>query len=213
MSLSSLGLTALYPAKVAVIVAAVAALVLVFVRSHHPYSRFGPANYVTLFRVLLVAFLAGLIGEPATRALAWWAGSIGGVVPALDGVDGWLARRTRMQSPFGARFDIETDALYVLVMSALVWQFGKAGGWVMLGGVLRYAFVAAGWLLPWLARPLTPTPRGRVIPIFHMSALSAGLAPFIPVAVSATAIALTLTALTWSFAADVGRLRRGEGGR
>ncbi len=177
-----------------------------------PFSTaVGPANLVTLTRAMFVALLAGLIGEPTSRAAAWTAAAVAGALPVLDGVDGWLARRTRMLSPFGARFDMETDALHVLVMSGLVWQFGKAGVWIWIGGLLRYAFVAAGWLLPWLARPLRPTRRGRVVTVVYMVAVSVGLAPFVPVALSTTAIALTVMMLVWSFAVDIGRLWRGEG--
>ena len=208
---ASLELTALYPAKAALLFAAVAVTVVCLVNAHHPYPRFGPANAVTLTRAMLVALLAGLFGEPTSRAAAWSAAAVAGVVPALDGVDGWLARRTRLLSAFGARFDMETDALHVLVMSGLAWQFDKAGVWVWIGGLLRYAFVAAGWLLPWMAQPLRPTRRGKVITIVHMVALSVGLAPFVPAPLSRTAIALTVIALVWSFAVDIGRLWRGEG--
>ena len=45
---------------------------------------------------------------------------------ALDGVDGWLARRRGMSSAFGARFDMEIDALLVQVLAILVWRYGKA---------------------------------------------------------------------------------------
>jgi phosphatidylglycerophosphate synthase len=208
---ASLELSSLYRAKATLVFAAIVVTVIWFVNAHHPYSRFGPANAVTLTRAMLVALLAGLLGEPTSRAAAWAAAIVAGLLPMLDGVDGWLARRTRMLSAFGARFDMETDALHVLVMSGLAWQFGKAGVWVWIGGLLRYAFVAAGWLVPWMARPLRPTRRGRLITMVHMVALSVGLAPFVPVPLSMTAMALTLMALVWSFAVDIGRLWRGEG--
>jgi len=210
---TTLELTAIYPAKATVLFVTVIVAVLFFVHAHHPYSRFGPANVVTLTRAMLVPLLAGLLGEPTSRAAAWAAASVAGVMPVLDGADGWLARRTRLMSAFGARFDVETDALHVLVMSGLVWQFGKAGVWVWLGGLLRYAFVAAGWLLPWMARPLRPTRRAKLITIVHMAALSVGLAPFVPAPLSTGVIAISLAMLSWSFAVDIGRLWRGEGQR
>jgi phosphatidylglycerophosphate synthase len=132
-------------------------------------------------------------------------------MPVLDGIDGRLARRRGTQSAFGARFDVEIDALHVLAMSALLWQFGKAGAWIWVGGLLRYAFVAAGWWLRWLAAELRPTLRGRAITIVHMATLSLALAPFIPLPFAMTATALTTAALVWSFAIDIGRLWRGEG--
>ena len=69
---------------------------------------------------------------------------------ALNGADGWVARRTRTASAFGARFDMETDALLILVLSALVWRMEKAGAWVIASGLMRYAFVAAAIAWPWM---------------------------------------------------------------
>jgi hypothetical protein len=96
----------------------------------------------------------------------------------------------------------------VMAMSILVWQHGKAGAWVLLGGMMRYAFVMAGSWLPWLARPLRPTRRAKTISVCHMVALSVALAPFIPSLLSAIAVATVLVALSWSFAVDIRRLWR-----
>jgi len=181
-----------------------------FVGEHHPYLRFGPANHVTMIRAMLVALIASLIGEPEIPYVAAAAAAAAMVMIVLDGVDGWLARRSRMVSAFGARFDMETDAVFVMVMSILVWQHGKAGPWILLGGMMRYAFVSAGWWLPWMARPLRPTRRARTITICHMAGLSVALAPIVPVPLSAIAVAATLIALSWSFAVDVRRLWRME---
>ena len=58
---------------------------------------------------------------------------------------------------------METDALLVMALSVLAWQYGKAGAWVLLCGLLRYLFVAGGWLWPWLRRPLPPSIRRQTI--------------------------------------------------
>jgi len=171
-------------------------------------SRFGPANVVTTIRAMLVALVAGLIGRPATPDMLWLVIGLTAVMGVLDGLDGWLARRTGMTSEFGARFDMETDAALILVLSILVWQHEKAGAWVLLCGLMRYAFVAAGWLLPWLARPLQSTRRGKTVAVGQLVGLSVALAPIVPLALSAVAAALTLTALAWSFAIDIMRLSR-----
>ena len=42
-----------------------------------------------------------------------------------------------MVSAFGARFDMETDALLILALSVLVWRHAKAGAWVLASGLLR----------------------------------------------------------------------------
>ena len=119
--------------------------------------KFGPADQITLVRAVLVAALAGLVARPATPAVAWSVVFIAIVALLLDGVDGWVARRTATASAFGTRFDMETDAALILVLAVLVWQYGKAGPWVLAAGLLRYIFVAAGWVWPWMRRPLTPT--------------------------------------------------------
>jgi phosphatidylglycerophosphate synthase len=113
-----------------------------------------------------------------------------------------------MASTFGARFDMETDAFFILMLSVLVWWHDRAGVWVLMCGVMRYAFGAAGWLLPWMAGPLTPTRRGRIVAVAQVVGLSIALAPIAARPASSGVAAATLAALTWSFALDVRRLWR-----
>lgn len=196
-----------YPWKAAALFAALVATALAFV-GQHPFPRLGPANRLTLVRAMLVALTAALIGEAPTPRVAAAAIVATAVITVLDGVDGWLARRSRMGSAFGARFDMETDALLVMVMSALVWTHGKAAVWILACGLLRYAFVAAGWVLPWMAGPLSPTHRAKTIAIASLVGLSVALAPFVPPPVSGIVAAVTLASLAWSFGVDVRRLWR-----
>ena len=126
----------------------------------------------------------------------------------MDGVDGWLARRTRMVSAFGARFDMETDALLILALSVLVWRHAKAGAWVLASGLLRYAFVAAGLVWPWLRAPLPSSRRGRVICIVQIAGLVAALSPLVPWPASAAIAGASLAALGYSFLVDVAGLWR-----
>ena len=205
-----LQLGALYPGKAAGVFAASMVIAFGYIGPHHPHARFGPANHVTMIRVMIMALIASLIGEPVNQKAAAGASIATAVMAVLDGVDGWLARRSRLASAFGARFDMETDAALVMAMSVLIWQYGKAGMWALLGGMLRYMFVLAGWCLPWMARPLSPTLRARIITICHIVALSVGLAPFVPVPLSQIALGLTTAALLWSFSVDVRRLWRSE---
>lgn len=175
---------------------------------HHAFPRFGPANYVTLSRAVAVVLVTGLIGRPATPSLLWFIVVITALAAVLDGVDGWLARRTGMSSAFGARFDMETDAAMILVLSILVWEHGKAGWWVLLSGLMRYAFVAAAWRVPWMAAPLTPTWRGKAIAMTQLIVLICAVAPVVPGWLSSSAAAIALAALGWSFLLDVHRLSR-----
>jgi phosphatidylglycerophosphate synthase len=194
--------------KSAAVAAAIAAIAALGLRNHHPFPRFGPANVVTSLRALLVAGVAGLIGEPHSPAVAWAAVWLGLTATLLDGADGWLARRTGMHSRFGARFDVEIDALLIQVLAILAWRHGKAGGWVLFSGLLRYLFVAAGWALEWMRRPLSPTIRGKVTCIVQIGGLLIALSPIVSPPLSDLVAAIALIALTGSFAVDVNRLWR-----
>jgi phosphatidylglycerophosphate synthase len=188
--------------------AAAAILVVTRVGSHHPFPRFGAANTVTLLRVALVAGIAGFIGETPSDQIAWLAAGAVTVVALLDGVDGWLARRSAQQSAFGARFDMETDAALILILSVLVWHHEKAGAWVLACGLMRYGFVVAGWILPWMAGPLRSTLRGKSVAIAQLVGLGAALLPVVPVPISVIVAAITLALLVWSFAVDIAWLKR-----
>jgi phosphatidylglycerophosphate synthase len=188
--------------------AAAAALIVVRIGRHHPFARFGVANTVTLLRVSLVAGVAGFIGETPSDLIAWMAAAAVTLVALLDGIDGWLARRSREQSAFGARFDMETDAALILILSVLVWHHQKAGAWVLACGLMRYGFVVAGWVLPWMAGPLRSTLRGKSVAIAQLVGLGLALLPVVPIPVSNIVAAITLALLVWSFAVDIAWLKR-----
>ena len=104
------------------------ALVLMLGLPHHPFPRFGAANLVTTSRLMLVALVAGFaLEDRVARSRDRVIVALAMLCTALDGVDGWLARRTRLSSALGARFDMETDALLILLLSLLVWRYDKAG--------------------------------------------------------------------------------------
>jgi phosphatidylglycerophosphate synthase len=203
---AELPLTQWYPLKAAAIFSIVMLLALAHVHEYHPFARFGPANQLTTARAVVVALIASLIGEMGLSPVASTAALAGVGALALDGLDGWTARRTRMTSPFGARFDVEIDALLIQALAILVWQHGKAGWWVLFSGLIRYGFVAAGWLWPRMNRPLPPTSRGRLICFIQISALILAVTPAITPPVSTTIAALGLAALSWSFLVDTLRL-------
>jgi phosphatidylglycerophosphate synthase len=202
-----------FPVRVAFVAAGVMLVALAGLRDHHPYARVGPANLVTGTRALLVALLAAVALEPAVRPLGWWLVGAATVAASLDLADGWLARRTRLASAFGARFDMEVDALLILVLSGLVWRAGLAGPWVLASGLMRYAFVAAAVALPWMTRALPPSRRRQAICVVQIVALIAALAPVVPPLAAVALAAGSLALLTWSFAVDVlwlaGARRRG----
>ena len=193
--------------------AIVAAVAIDRVIPWHPHAAFGFANAITLARAGGAALFAALAFEPQLLAgpRAWWALAGAALLLALDGADGWIARRQGLDSAFGARFDMETDALLILALAALALSLGKAGPWVLGLGLLRYGFVAAGWLAPALARPLPPSTRRSAICVVQVAALGLILAPPLNPPLSAALAAAAFAALLASFAIDVAwLLRRAE---
>ncbi len=201
--------TARFAAGAYIMYGGVAAVVLARISAFHPYPGFGAANVVTLARLVLTSLFAGLTLDTAMSPLAlapapaWLFGAMALVSLGLDGLDGSLARRLRLTSSFGSRFDMEVDALQILLLSVLAYTLGKAGAWVLMGGLLRYIYVAAGWMWPALNRPLPPSLRRKVVCVIQSAALAALLAPIIVPPVSNVIAFAALGLLTISFAQDV----------
>lgn len=167
-----------------------------------PLRSFGPANRVTLGRATLVGGVTALVADsfesapPVTLLVALTA-----VALLLDGVDGKVARRTGTSTALGARFDMEVDAFLILVLS--VYVSTRLGPWVLLIGGMRYAFVAAARVAPWLTAPLPPSfARKTVAAIQGVCLLVAG-AELLPRPANLAIVLLALGSLVWSFGRDV----------
>jgi phosphatidylglycerophosphate synthase len=196
--------------KAAVVFGAIAVAAAAGARRHHLSARFGAANGVTLARGALTALVLGFIGERRSPTLAATIVALSALAMALDGVDGWLARRTATASAFGARFDLEVDALLILGLSVLVWDYDKAGVWVMLSGLLRYLFIAAGWALTWMRQPLPPSRRRQTICVVQIAALIVAMVPAVTPPISTWIAGASLAALAASFLLDVVWLAQGK---
>lgn len=178
----------------------------------YPHRRLGLCNLVTYFRAMLVALLAAPVvtagSVMAMPAVAWTVTVLAAAGLTLDGLDGWLARRSDLVSRFGARFDVEIDALLALILALLAWQAGKAGAWVLLLGLFRYGFVGAGIAWPWLAAELPERWRRKLICVVQLVCLTALQAPVLVPPVSEVVAAVVLVLLVWTFAVDVVWLAR-----
>jgi phosphatidylglycerophosphate synthase len=188
--------------------------VVLLVPGHAPHRRFGLANAVTLLRAGIVAVLAGFVGESdGVDEAARGALTLAALATLLlDGVDGWLARRLGLVSRFGARFDMEVDALTVLVLSLLVARTGQAGAWVVILGGLRYAALLSGQLFPVLAGELAPSWRRKTICVLSIAALIAALSPLVQPGAATFLCAAATILLIYSFGMDGILLVRGARG-
>jgi phosphatidylglycerophosphate synthase len=186
-------------------------LVLAALIARHSRVRsFGVADVVTLSRGLGVCFLAGL-------ALQAWAGDLarhgvlimiimGTLCLTLDGVDGRVARARGEASAFGARFDVETDAAMLVVLSIAVAALGIAGWWVLAIGAMRYGYVAMSFVVPALRTPLPYRYSAKVIAVGQAVALLAALTFKLTHGghwLSDMFLLAALAALCWSFGRSV----------
>ncbi|MDF1587417.1 CDP-alcohol phosphatidyltransferase family protein [Marinimicrococcus flavescens] len=166
-------------------------------------TPFGLANTITTARLVLALLLLALLVPGETPGPdAWLAVSLAGSAALLDGIDGWIARRLGQESRFGARLDMETDTVLMIVVSMVLAVSGKAGPWIMLTGLWRPLFVIGGRLLPWLARPLPDSLRRKTCCALPILLMTGGLAPVVPAGWAMSMAALALAAVTLSFALD-----------
>ncbi|MFE9053310.1 CDP-alcohol phosphatidyltransferase family protein [Streptomyces mutabilis] len=163
---------------------------------------FGPANRVTLCRTALVGGVTALVadsfsGAPPVSLLV----GLTAVALLLDGVDGKVARRTGTCSSLGARFDMEVDAFLILVLS--VYVATDLGPWVLLIGAMRYVFVAAARVWPWLTAPLPPSTARKTVAALQGVLLLVAGADLLPRPANTGVVVLALGLLVWSFGRDV----------
>ncbi|HEY5332456.1 MAG TPA: CDP-alcohol phosphatidyltransferase family protein [Solirubrobacterales bacterium] len=171
-------------------------------RSYWGADRLGPADWVTLTRAALTAGVAALVadsfGEAVPVALLV---SVASLALVLDVVDGRIARRTATTSALGEHMDGEVDAFLILVLSVYVAR--SAGAWVLAIGAARYAFLTAGFVLPWLRAPLPPRYWRKVVCATQGIVLTIAAAQVLPSALTDAALVVALVLLAESFGRDV----------
>lgn len=182
------------------------AATVLFALAHADRSvmAFGVANMITTARAGMTLLLAAVIPVAALLdgTMLWTLTAIAGVALVLDGVDGYIARKRHECSAFGARFDMEVDALLALIMCLLLWRSGETGVWVLGLGIMRYLFIAAGWKLPALQVPLYPSFRRKAVCVIQIGALAVMLSPIIDGTLSLLVGASALICLLASFTRD-----------
>lgn len=206
-------LPASYLLQVAGMYAVMGALLLREKTAEPAHPGLGAANRITLARATIILPLAGLVFHSAVDApaMGWWVVLWATLAFLLDNLDGRVARRTGTVSAFGARFDMELDAFLILVLSVLVWEWGKVGAWVLLIGALRYLFVGAGWVRRELNGPLPESQRRKIVCVAQGVALLVCLGPIVSLDVASIVAGGALALLVYSFVVDVRWLLRHAG--
>ena len=182
-----------------------AAFIVIFILpTNKTPCQFGVANCITLLRLIIVAIFTSNIGflHLIPDVGMWWLMALGVSGIALDGVDGWLARSLGLESEFGAKFDMEVDAAFILILSLITYELPHIGPWVILAGLLRYIFLVSGWAFPALRRPLPSSFRRKFICILQMSAMVFVLCPLTTATIDRLSVATAVFLLLLSFLYD-----------
>lgn len=109
--------------------------------------RFGAANWISIGRGVLFAYLAGFIRLSQPDGwVAWLPGSFYLVAVVLDYVDGAVARLTGSTSMLGEKLDMDMDGLGILIATLAAVNFGQVPLAFLLVGLARYLFLFGIWL-------------------------------------------------------------------
>ncbi|MEP1216169.1 MAG: CDP-alcohol phosphatidyltransferase family protein [Marinobacter sp.] len=180
------------------------AIALPIFRCWPPGRDFGWANRATLVRAAMVVLLASL--APFIAGLGnwlWLYGVLCLLALVLDGVDGTIARATHSTTSFGARFDMELDALFILGLCVAVLALEKAGTWVLALGLMRYAFVAASHWLDFMSQPLPDSFRRKTVCVWQVVTLMIAILPVTSVVFATWTLGIALALLCYSFYTDL----------
>ena len=115
------------------------------------------ANFISIFRIFVMFLAVYLIYSAVGNTIAYvWALILTILAFALDGVDGWVARKFNEVSKFGALLDIMGDRIV------------ENTYWVL--------FAVMGWLN--ILFPLIALTRGFITDTIRSAAMEKGLTPF-----------------------------------
>lgn len=196
---SHLGLSALLGGFVVYGLAAI--ITGIGVQRSYPHPTLGLCNTVTMLRLAMVGCL--VMALIAAVPPSWTLFIFAIATLSLDGLDGWLARRENLTSAFGARFDMETDALFALILAIMAFSAGTAGVYVLLLGLPSYLFFVAKFIWPWLDAPLPDLFSRKAVCVAQLLVLIVLQIPALPSQILAPATALVAAALVWSFGRDI----------
>jgi CDP-diacylglycerol--glycerol-3-phosphate 3-phosphatidyltransferase len=102
-------------------------------------------NALTIFRLALIPVFVALL-LAAEGGHSWPAAIVFGVAGVTDQIDGWLARRWRVESSFGRIADPLADRLMIDAAVILLWHSGRLP-WVALAIPARDLALVAGYKL------------------------------------------------------------------
>ncbi|WP_277477708.1 CDP-alcohol phosphatidyltransferase family protein [Catalinimonas alkaloidigena] len=157
----------------------------------------GLANQITAARVIGILLL--LFFQHDLPALAFFV--LGILILIADGLDGYFARKHNTVSEFGDFFDKETDAFFVLAFCIILMEQSLAGAWVIIPGLMRYAFVLILYLFNIENISLSKSYRRRFIGMWFMGTIMGCFV--LPRPVYTAGMLFATTMLAYSFMKDI----------
>jgi CDP-diacylglycerol--glycerol-3-phosphate 3-phosphatidyltransferase len=100
-------------------------------------------NALTIARLILIPLFVALV-LASDGGYSWPAAIVFGIAGATDQIDGFLARRWRVESAFGKVADPLADRLMIAAAVILLWHAGRLP-WVALAVPIRDFFLLVGY--------------------------------------------------------------------
>lgn len=194
--LAALVVSAAYASAVPLALAALGSFAYWLYQSRASFmdTGFGSANWITTLRLVSLLLFAGLIDgrQPLAAAVLAW------TLFCLDGLDGFMARRTHSESSFGARYDAEVDASFSMLLTWAVFQLGTTGAWVLIGGLLRFVYVLSLYVTRVSEIEAPRTTLGRYVFGLSVGGYTLSLWPFAAAGAALSGLATLLLCYSFS---------------
>lgn len=169
-------------------------------------AEIGLANWITLIRGALVAFLSGfiLMVKP-DNWIIWFPAIFYLTASLLDYADGIVARTTDSGTVLGTNLDIDMDGLGIIAASLVAIHYGQIPLVYLLVGLARYLFllgIAVRRKRGLVVKPLPVSPIRRGLAGAQMGFLVAILFPIFEPPVTSIAALFFMTPFLISFLMD-----------
>jgi phosphatidylglycerophosphate synthase len=134
------GVYLIFPKVILVIIASFLSIAMLWIYAWREIYHLKPAggwpNWVTLFRFLLLITVTYLNKQITNDIFV----ILISFVVVLDGLDGFLARKLDQRTDFGALFDMETDSVFVCIVSCLLLEKRILGTWILIPAFIKYFY-------------------------------------------------------------------------
>ena len=167
-----------------------------------PHS-FGLPNWITLARNIPVGWILALLSfgdNPHENLIIF---GLAAFVLISDGLDGYFARKLNQCTAFGARFDMESDAFFILVLCIGVIVNCDAPWWTLFIGLMRYMYLGAQPFVSALRLPIKERYSRKVFCVIQIVSLMLPFTGLFSTETTNAILLLSLACLIFSFGRDI----------